>query len=181
MLATALSLLAEGEGTEEVINPVLPDTPELVWGAIFFFGLLILMYAVCLPPIRKAMRQRDEQVRSDQEATERARQEGEQLRRDYDATLAEARAEAARIVDEARAEAEARRAELLRAAEDEVAAQRAEALAELDGERSRALEGLVPQLSELAVGAASKVVQRPLDVAGNRSVVESHVSGGGAR
>ena len=184
MLATALSVLAEGGGEKEVINPVLPETPQLVWGAIFFFALLILMYAVCLPPIRKAMRQRDERVRGARGAAERPRQEGEQLRRDYDATLAEARAEAARIVDEARAEAEARRVELLRAAEDDVAAQRAEALASLDAERARALEGLVPQLSELAVGAASKVVQRPLDVAGNRSGVESHVSasnGGGAR
>lgn len=177
MLATALSVLAEGGGTGEVINPVLPENPELFWGAVFFFALLILMNAVCLPPVRKAMRQREEQVRSDQEAAERARQECEQLRRDYDATLAEARAEAARIVEEARSEADARRTELLRAAEDDVAGQRAEALASLEVERARALEGLVPQLSELAVGAASKVVGQQLDVASNRSVVESHVTG----
>jgi F-type H+-transporting ATPase subunit b len=177
MLATALRVIAEGGGKEEVINPVLPETPELVWGAIFFFALLILMYAVCLPPVRKAMRQRDEQVLADQEAAERAAQEGEQLRRDYDATLAEARAEAARIVEEARAEADARRADLIRAAEDEVGAQRAEAMAALDAERREALAGMAPQMAELAVDAASRVVQRPLDVSGNRAVVDTHIAG----
>ena len=176
MLATALRVLAEG-GTEEVINPVIPELSEMFWGALSFFSLLVLMYVVCLPPLRKAMRQRDDQVRGDQEAAERARQEGEQLQRDYDATLAEARTEAARIVDEARGAADARRAELIGAAEDDVAEQRAQAMAELATERQRALTGLVPQLSELAVGAASRVVQRQLDVSGNRTVVEAHMSG----
>jgi len=176
MLATALRVLAEG-GTEEVINPVIPELSEMFWGALSFFSLLVLMYVVCLPPLRKAMRQRDDQVRGDQEAAERARQEGEQLQRDYDATLAEARTEAARIVDEARGAADVRRAELIGAAEDDVAERRAQAMAELATERQRALTGLVPQLSELAVGAASRVVQRQLDVAGNRTVVEAHMSG----
>src|SRR6478736_2787542 len=122
MLATALSILAEGAEAKPP-NPVIPTTPELVWGAIAFFGLLIIMNWVLLPPLRKAMAKRDEQIRGDQEAAERAAVEGEQVRRDYDATLAEARAEAARIVDDARQAAEAQRAEILRAAEDEVGAQ----------------------------------------------------------
>ena len=44
------------------LNPVIPTTPEMVWGAISFFVLLIMMWAVCLPPIKKVMRQREEQL-----------------------------------------------------------------------------------------------------------------------
>lgn len=180
MLAAALTLLAEGgEEAKEVVNPVIPDLPEVIWGGIAFFALLILMNWVLLPPLKQAMRKREEQLRGDEEAAERAAVEAEQVRRDYDATLAEARAEAARIVDEARQAAEAQRAEIIRAAEDEVAAQRQEALASLDAERSSALDSLRTQVAAIAVEAAGKVVQQPLDVGANQATVDAHVSSAG--
>lgn len=175
MLALLSLIASEGGEAKEVVNPVIPDKPELVWGAIAFFLLLILMYAVCLPPIRQAMRRREDQMRNDAESAERARVEAEQVRRDYDATLAEARAEASRIVDAARQAGEARRAEIIRAAEDDVAAERQAALADLDAARTTALDGLRPQVGSIAVAAAGKVVQRDLDVVANQSVVDEHV------
>ena len=158
MLALLSLIASEGGEAKEVVNPVIPDTPELVWGAIAFFLLLILMYAVCLPPIRQAMRRREDQMRNDAESAERARVEAEQVRRDYDATLAEAR-----------------RAEIIRAAKDDAAAERQAALADLDAARTTALDGLRPQVGSIAVAAAGKVVQRDLDVAANQSVVDEHV------
>ena len=44
-----LSALAEGgEKAKEVVNPVIPDLPEVIWGGIAFFLLLILMNWVLL-------------------------------------------------------------------------------------------------------------------------------------
>lgn len=181
MLAVALSILSEaGEGAEEVANPVLPVLPEVIWGAIFIFSLLILMKFVLLPPIKAAMRKREERIRADEEAAERADHEAEQIRRDYDATLAEARAEAARIIDEARQAAEAKRAQVIRAAEEEVAAAKQAALAELDSERAAALTNLRSDVAAIAVAAAGKVIQKPLDVAANQAIVDAHVSGADA-
>ncbi|HPB45096.1 MAG: F0F1 ATP synthase subunit B [Microthrixaceae bacterium] len=177
MLAVALSLLSEGgEAAEKVANPVLPTVPEMVWGAIAFFSLLALMKFVLLPPIKQSTRKREERIRADEEAAERAIVESEQIRRDYDATLAEARAEAARIIDEARESAEAKRSEIIRAAEDEVANARQGALAELETERGSALDSLRTQVATIAVSAAGKVIQKPLDVAANQAVVDAHVS-----
>lgn len=180
MLAT-LSQLAtmvaeEGGESEEVINPVLPDGAELFWGTVFFLLLLVVMWQVCLPPIRKAMRQRDEQVRDDLEAAERARTEAEQVRRDYDATLVEARAEAARIVEEARAAADARRAEVIAAAEAEVARARQEAMADIEAQRAEALRALTGEVAGIATAAAAKVVQRDLDPAAQRTIVDRYVA-----
>jgi len=160
-------------------NPVVPDVSEMVWGAIAFFVLFLLMWAVLLPPIKKAMRQREEQVRTDEEAAERAQVEAEQVRRDYDATLAEARAEASRIVDEARAAAEAARAEQIKAVEAEIAAQRQASLAEIEGLRQAAIGQLRGEVGGIAVAAASKVVQKPLDTSTNQSVVDEYVTQAG--
>ena len=177
MLAAVLSALAEGgEEAKEVVNPVIPDIPELIWGGIAFFLLLILMNWVLLPPIKQAMRKREEQLRGDEEAAERAVVESEQVRRDYDATIAEARAEAGRLVDEARHSADPQRSEIVRAAEDEVTALKQAALAELDAERSAALSNLRGDVAAIAVAAAGKVVQQPLDVSANQSVVDAFVS-----
>ena len=176
MLATLSVLAQEAEEAHETVNPVLPEMSELLWGLIFFLLLLVFMWVVCLPPIKKAMRQRDEQVQADREAAERARTEAEQVRRDYDATLTEARAEATRIVEEARQAADARRAEVIGAIDTEVAAARQAAMAEIEIQRSAALASLTGEVAGIATTAASKVVQRPLDAGAQRAVVDEYVN-----
>lgn len=160
----------------EPINPVAPDVPNMFWAAVFFLLLLVLMYTVCLPPVRKAMRQREEQQRLDAEAAERADQASEQVRRDYDATLADARALAALIVDEARNEADVERVRQVSDVENEINAARAELMVELDAQRVAALDGMKGDVAALAVQAASKVVQRELDISASQSIVDDYVA-----
>lgn len=179
MLAALTLVAAEGGSTDKVTNPVLPTVPHLIWSAIFFFSLLILMRTVLLPPLKKAMRQREEQIRADEEAAERATVEAEQVRRDYEATIAEARAEAARVVEDARSAAEAARTERLRAVDNEVAVERQEAMAGLDGMRQSAIDQLKGEVGGLAVSAASKVVGKSLDASNNQGVVDSYVNQAG--
>jgi F-type H+-transporting ATPase subunit b len=158
------------------VNPVSFDVPNMFWGAVFFFALLILMYTVCLPPVRKAMRQRDEQRQLDEEAAERAGYDAEQVRRDYDVTLADARAEAARIVDRAREEAEAERSRKVAEVDAELAVARQGLMAELETARTAALEGLKGDVAQLATAAASRVVEKPLDASANQAIVDEFVA-----
>jgi len=180
MLAHLSVLAAEG-GTK--INPVVPDTiGEIVWGAVFFFGLWILMRYVCLPPLLRIRAQREQQVQSDNEAASAAESQAEQVRRDYEATLGEARAEATRIIEEARAGAEHTRGEKVSAVETELATDRQSAMAELETARTAALGELKGDVTDLAVSAASKVVQAPLDPAAHRATVDEYVNrSGGSR
>lgn len=183
MLALLSVIAAEGAESAETINPVVPDElGEIFWGAIGFFSLWILLRYVCLPPLMKVREQRAQQILADQEAAATAEAQAEQVRRDYDATLAEARAEAATIVETARAAAEERRSEVVRAVEDEVATQHQAEIAELDAARAAALGELKGDVAQLAVSAASKVVQRDLDLAGNQATVDDYVNrAGGTR
>jgi F-type H+-transporting ATPase subunit b len=175
-----LSVLA-AESTEK-INPVVPDTiGEIIWGATFFFLLWILMRYVCLPPLLRVRAQRDAQVQADNEAAEAAASQAEQVRRDYDATLGEARGEASRVLEEARSAAEAERSRRVSAVETELATERQAAMAELDQERSAALGQLTGDVADLAVAAASKVVQAPLDPATHRSTVDDYVNRSGGQ
>ena len=177
MLAHLSVLAAEVAEETETINPVVPDElGEIFWGAVAFFSLWILMRYVCLPPLMMVREERAKQVLADQEASAAAESQAEQVRRDYDATLAEARAEAGRIIEAARAEAEARRSEVIAQAEAEVAEQRAAAVAELDEARAAAVARIRGDVAELAVSAASRVVQTDLDVTANRATVDEYVN-----
>ena len=175
MLALLSALAAEAP--DKIINPVVPDEiGEIFWGAVGFFGLWILLRYVCLPPLMKIREERAQKVLTDQEAASAAETAAEQVRRDYDATLAEARAEANRIVEVARVASEEKRSEAVRAAEAEVAEERQAAMTELDAARAVALGEIRDDVAALAVSAASKVVQTDLDLAANRATVDEYVN-----
>ena len=180
MIAVLAVQVAEKAG-ESVTNPVIPTLNEMLWGAISFFALWILMRYVCLPPLMRVRAQRDAQVQADREAAAAAEEQAEQVRRDYDATLGEARSEASRIIEEACAAAEHERGQVVQAAESEVAAERQTAMAELDVARSAALEQIKGDVADLAVSAASKVVQSDLDVSANRATVDDYVNRAGGQ
>lgn len=182
MLAQMSVLAAEAAATAKDINPVVPDVVgEIFWGAVFFLLLWILMRYVCLPPLMRVRAQRDAQVQADNEAAESAATQAEQVRRDYDATIGEARGEASRVLEEARAAAEARRSQQVAAVESELAGERQAAMAELDAERGAALGQLTGDVADLAVAAASKVVQTPLETSAHRPTVDDYVNRSGGQ
>lgn len=126
---------------------------------VIIFGIvLLIMWRVILPPIQKALRERqeifDRQVEESRQADEKAVAAKER----YQAALAEARTESGRIRDEARAEGQATLDELRERAHTEanVVLQRgAEQLAEQRATASRELHG---QIGGLGVALASKVL-----------------------
>jgi F-type H+-transporting ATPase subunit b len=177
-LATLATLAAEAAEKTETINPVVPDEAgEIFWGAISFFALWALMRYALLPPLLRVREQRRAQEIADLEAAAAAEEQAEQVRRDYEATLAEARSEANRILEEARAAAEGERGRKIAAVETELATERQAAMAELESARADAIGSLRGDVADLAVAAASKVVQSDLDPAAHRSTVDAFVEG----
>lgn len=165
-------LLAETED-EGTFNPILPDVSEMIWAGLFFFGLWALMKFVLLPPIIEGRDKRRAMVAAGQDAVSDSEAELAQLKGAHEDRLAQARAEGAAIIDAARSEADGQRAEAVAAVEDQIAKLRAGAQIEVDTARATALAGARGPVSELAVGAAGKVLGTNLDVASNQSVIDT--------
>ena len=120
----AIAAVEEGEGEEkddETVNPVLPTGGDIVYAAIFFFALWAAMKYVLLPPIQKVRAERAAKIAAARDAADNASADMGSAQADYDAALADARAEAASILEAARSEADAHRAQVVGAAEAEVA------------------------------------------------------------
>jgi F-type H+-transporting ATPase subunit b len=157
---------------EEAENPIIPTGKEMLWAFVFFAILYLLLRFALVPPLQRLMRQRDEKIRADLDAAERAKDDVAQARADYDAALASARAEADEIIGAARAEADRHKAQLQAAADAEIAQARAEAQAEIAAARERALTSVRGEVGELAMSAASAVIGAPVDRSRAASAVE---------
>ena len=115
VIILAFAEAEEGEELEEgpPPNPVLPEPNHVIWALVSFLVLWALMQYVLLPPLLKSREEREQKIRADREAADKARQALIDVQADYDASLAEARAEADGIVDAAREEADEYRANVI--------------------------------------------------------------------
>ena len=165
-------LAADAEEAAEASNPILPWTNELFWGGLSFAALFLLVNYVLLPPVQRARNDRAATIRADKDAAESARSKAASATAEVDDQLVGVRTEASTIIDEARAEAEAERQRLVARAEREVDAMKEIAEGEIGREREEAMEALRPQVADLAVGAASRVMNRQIDAAAARPVVD---------
>lgn len=166
----------EVKEVKEQSNPILPEPFELVSGAITFLVLWALMKYVLLKPLQRTMADRTDKIRDDLSTADSAKAQGESAVAEYDATLASARVEASRIIDDARAQAEARRKELVAAAEAEVGELRSQAAAEVGAAKAEALASMRSSVVTIAVQAAEAVVQKRLDEGAQRSIVDDYLN-----
>jgi F-type H+-transporting ATPase subunit b len=165
-----------GEAAASPENPILPTTPELVWGAVTFLLLWALMKFVLLKPIIATMEERAARIQQDLNRAETLKSDATATLAEYEASLVSARAEASRIIDEARSEAEAERRSILADADAEVGRLRAAANAEVAQAKAEALDSMRSTVSSIAVQAAELVVQKRLDEASQRAVVDEYLN-----
>ena len=164
-----------GAIAEETKNPILPVVSEMLYALVFFCALWALMKFVLLPRITKVMDAREAKVRDDLAAAEAAEEARVAKLAQYENELAGARAEASAILDAARAEGDAERRTQITAAEADVAAAKAEAAAEVAAAKAQARAELTGAITDIAIGAAEAVVQKPIDRSSNARVVEQYV------
>lgn len=173
---TALVLaqeLAQEEGGNE--NFLVPNGTFVVELAIFLI-ILFVIWKYVVPPVKKAMTERQDMVRRQIEESRQTRERLEQADARYRELLAEARTEAAKIRDEARAEAGKIKAELREQAEREVAQIRQRGDEQLATQREQVLRQLRTELGELAVALAGRIVGESMaDDARRRGTVDRFI------
>jgi F-type H+-transporting ATPase subunit b len=151
----------------------------MIWTLIIFAAALFPIWKVVMGPVTRALLERDRKAEAAVTAAEEARRETEKARAEVEARLAEARAEAARTVEAARARAEVRERELMEEAKVSSEQLLARARAEIRSEQDKAVAQIRAQVVDLSLLAAGQVLQRKVDAADDRRLVESLVGGAG--
>ena len=165
----------------EAPSPIIPELNEIIWGGAAFAVLLAFMVWKGFPAVQKIMNARSEQIQSDLDEADRAKTDAQAVKTQYEAELADAKAESARIIDEARQQAEGVRSELQARADSDIAEMRAQAAADVDTARSRAMDDLQAEVSDIVVGAAERVVEANLDRDAQAQLIENYINQVGSR
>ena len=161
---------------QEAPNPLLPETNEIIWGAIGFLVVFFFIAKFGMPQMRQAMNNRTEKIRSDIQAAEDQRSEADSVLAEYRAQLQDAKSEAGRIIEEARQAADQIKRDQEARLQSELAELRTRAIADIDSAKADAMHSLRGEVAELAIGAAETVVQRNLDTATQTQLVEDYIN-----
>lgn len=174
---TLLFLASGGEGFDPLdVN----QGGNMLWTWIIFLVTLPFAWKVVLGPTTRALGERDDRAARAIEDAERASREAERTRSEVEVKLGEAQANAARMMSEARERAEVRERELLEEAKREGEALRERARTDIEAAKAQALQAIRDEVVELSLSAAGKVIQRTVDSADDRRLVNELVAASGS-
>ena len=158
-----------GEGSQ--IPPT--DWGLQIWTLVAFVVLLALLAKFAFKPIAQALDRRSEAIKKSIEEAEKQRADAKKLMDDYQKQLAEARSAANKIIEEARGLGENVRKEVVEKANAEASAVLQRSQEELQRQKEKGIQELKDTVASLSVQIASKVIEKEVNEATHRQLVEN--------
>jgi F-type H+-transporting ATPase subunit b len=159
-------------------NPLIPEWPELIIGAVAFLIVFAVLGKILLPRIQKTLAERTDAIEGGLKRADDAQAEAQRVLDEYRQQLAEARQEAARLREQAQEQGAAIIADMREVAQTEARRIIDSAHQQIETDRMLALQALRSDVGTMAVDLASRVVGESLeDVARQRRIVERFIEG----
>ena len=149
--------------------------PQLLIELISVLILFAFLRAKAFPPILKAMRDRQERIRSDLEAAEARRREAEAMKAELEAEVKAIRERADQVLARAKKDAEDQARAILEEAQRESKRIIAEAEVEIRRQREEVLASLKAQIVDISLSVAEKILRERLDSERDRRLVDEFV------
>ncbi|MEY2397562.1 MAG: F-type H+-transporting ATPase subunit b [Actinomycetota bacterium] len=179
-----IKLLEDGKDVEDCQKApslIMPAKNEIVWGGIAFLIVFGALSKFAYPAIKKGMEDRTNKIRESIDEADRLKAEAATALAQHQASVADSKAEANRIVDEARQAAEAVRADIISRAEAEANEIKTKAREDVEAGKARAIGELQSQVGDLTIALAEKVVERSLDTEANRAFIDNYITNLGTK
>ena len=165
--SAAVSVAAE----ESENNVLLPHTYDLVWSLVIVVVIGVVFYRVVLPKFQAVLDERTALIEGGIAKAEKAQEAADAAVAEQQKLLAEARADAAQVREEARAEGTAIVKDLRVKAGEEAARVTETARRQIEADRQAASVSLRTEVGALATDLASKIVGESLEDSARQSRV----------
>jgi len=184
LVASASPLLAQehaagaanaAEGAKPGLLTV--DGGLMFWTLLVFAALFFLLSKYAFGPITQAVRAREEALTEAIEAAKKDRDAAAQLLAEHRAQIEAARDEAQKLIAGGRTAAEGMRATMLEDTRKQQQEMLERAKRDIETEKVSAIADLRREAVGLAISAAGKVIEKNLDEAQNRQLVERYLAG----
>lgn len=181
LVASPTGLLAQGGGEGGLYDI---NTGLSVWTLIVFGILVFILGKYAWGPILGAVEAREKGIQSALDEAASRNEEAARLLAEHKEQLADARRQANELIAEGKAAGETVRKEIEEKARAEAQTMVERARAEIERERDAAIAELRKESVDLALAAATRLMQENLDQDKDRAIVERYLtelgSGGGA-
>lgn len=152
------AVLAAAEETAETTNPLIPEIYDIVWSLLCFIIILFFFWRMVLPRVKTMLDERSAAIEGNIAKADAAQAQAEAALEEYTAQLAEGRAEAGKIREQARADALKIAAEIKEQAQVDAGRIQAQATSQIEAERQAAVVSLRAEVGSLALDLASGVI-----------------------
>ena len=172
-LLLALPVAAQDEPKSNLLKP---DAGLMFWTVVIFLLLFAILAWKAYPAILGAVEAREKALNDALEGAKRDREAAAAALAEQQKKLEQTREEAQKLIAEGRAAGDKVRVDVIAQAKAEHDAMLERARAEIQAERDRAVLELRREAVELAVRGASKVLEKNLDDAANRKIVDDYLA-----
>lgn len=176
VLAMASVTLAQDHGGEAQPGVMDFDLVQYIAAIGVFVVALVVLSRTAWPKISKGLDDRENKIRNEINAAEEARKRANDALGQYEKSLAEAKAEAGRMIEATKAEQSRLAADLRVKAEAELTEMREVALRSIDAAKRAAIAEIYDHAADLATSVASKVLDREVSAQDQQHLIEQSVS-----
>ncbi len=156
-------------------KPLVGLTYELFFTLANVLILFLILRKVLFKKIIDVMDARDADIKNNIEAGQKAKEEGMKFKSEYETKIQDARDESQMIVDFARKRAEEKSDTIISEARKEAEYIKQKANNEIAKEKEQAFNNIKSEISEIAVLAASKVIEKDIDKAKHEDLIENFI------
>jgi F-type H+-transporting ATPase subunit b len=155
------------------------DFAQMIFAISNFIILMIAMYFLMYKPLKQTMDKRQDKIKGDIETAEQLKADADQMKVEITAELAKSRETAQEIIARAEKTAEVQKDEIVLAAKAEAQKMIDKAHAEIKEEKEKVLGEIRDEAATLAMMAATKLIERSLDDADHKQLVDKYIEEAG--
>jgi len=159
---------------------VLTFNSGLLWTFVNLIVFFIILKKLLFQPVMGMIEKREQMISGQIEDAEQKNTQAGLLKERYEAELKNANQEAARIVKTAKERGKEEYEKILRDADAEASKIIADARKTIETEREKAVQGIQNEIAQVAIAAASKVIQENVDQASNEKILDDFLREAGA-
>ena len=174
--AAGASEAAAAAGEQAQGGLLTPHGGLMFWTLVIFVLLLVVLTKFAFKPITAAVEAREKALQDAIDQAQKNREESERMVAEQRAGIEAARAEAQRFIAEGRAAGDKMRTEMMEETRHQQQELLERARKEIESEKEKAIADLRREAIDLAIAGASKVIEKNLDDASNRKIVESFLA-----
>lgn len=154
---------------------------NIIWTIFNLLVLFVLLRIFLFRPVTRMMEQRQQEIRDTIADADNQKQQAEALAAQYQAQLEQANQKAAELVEQGKAQAVRQAEQILADARKDAEKLLADARVQIAREQEQASAAVRDQVSALVLLTASKLMQKQMDEAANRELVNALLSEAGEK